>query len=36
MISLLELLNEELHMEEYTVENHDDIKEFVQFKQNNQ
>ena len=31
MISLLELLNEELHMEEYTVENHDDIKEFVQF-----
>jgi hypothetical protein len=31
MISLLELLNEELYMEEYTVENHDDIKEFVQF-----
>ena len=31
MISLLELLNEELHMEAYTVENHDDIKEFIQF-----
>ena len=31
MISLLELLNEELYMEEYTVENHDDIKEFCEF-----
>jgi hypothetical protein len=31
MISLLELLNEELHMEEYTVENHDDVREFCEF-----
>ena len=31
MISLLELLNEENNMEEYTVENFDDIKEFVEF-----
>jgi len=31
MISLLELLNKENTMEEYTVENFDDIKEFVQF-----
>ena len=31
MISLQELLNEEIHTEEYTVENYQDIKEFVEF-----
>ena len=31
MISLQELLNEEIHTEEYTVENYHDIKEFCEF-----
>tara|TARA_Y100000389_G_scaffold169937_1_gene176624 strand:- start:212 stop:601 length:390 start_codon:yes stop_codon:yes gene_type:complete len=31
MISLQELLNEEIQIEEYTVENYDDIKEFCEF-----
>ena len=31
MISLQELLNEELHTEEYIVENYHDIKEFCEF-----
>ena len=31
MISLQELLNEEIHTEEYTVENYQDIQEFCQF-----
>jgi len=31
MISLQELLNEEIHTEEYNVENYQDIQEFCQF-----
>ena len=31
MISLQELLNEQIHTEEYTVENYHDIKEFCEF-----
>ena len=31
MISLQELLKEEIHTEEYTVENYHDIKEFCEF-----
>ena len=31
MISLKKLLNEEIHTEEYTVENYHDIKEFCEF-----
>ena len=31
MISLKELLKEEIHTEEYIVENYDDIKEFCEF-----
>ena len=31
MISLKNLLNEEIHTEEYTVENYHDIKEFCEF-----
>ena len=31
MISLQELLNEEIYTEEYTVENYQDIKEFCEF-----
>ena len=31
MISLRNLLNEEIHTEEYTVENYHDIKEFCEF-----
>ena len=31
MISLQELLNEEMHTEEYNVENYQDIQEFCQF-----
>jgi hypothetical protein len=31
MISLKKLLNEEIHSEEYTVENYHDIKEFCEF-----